>query len=202
MSVGLIYLACLTLGLGYAIWTGLLGPLFGGDGGGHDVGGDVDVGDPGHVDVGEFLDFSGDHDIHVGEVHLSPMSPNVLATFLGSFGALGVIGHYALHLAWWRSLLLACSSAVIIAGIFYYVIKSLYSVTEASSEARVSELIGETAVITVEITVGGTGEIVYSALGTRYQAPARPVDSERGYARGEKVIIKRIEGGIYYVAEE
>nr|HPM78383.1 NfeD family protein [bacterium] len=133
--------------------------------------------------------------------HFTPLSPNVMATFLGSFGALGVIGHYALHLAWWRSLLLATSSAAIIAGIFYYVIKSLYSITEASSEARVTELIGETAKVSVEIAPGGTGEIVYSAMGSRYQAPARAEDPQRTYTRGESVIIKRIESGIYFVAE-
>jgi len=228
MTVGLIYIACLTLGLGYALWTGLLGPLFGGDGGGDagdagDIGGHLDVGDVGDaggadfgVDVdaggdfgidadaggdaghGEFLDFdsSSDH----GEIHFSPISPNVLATFLASFGALGVIGHYALDMAWWRSLILAISSGFILAGAFYYVIKSLYRVTQASSEAHVAELIGEDGELSVGIEPGGTGEIVYVVLGSRYQAPAKAIDSKQAIDRGSRVTIKRIEGGIYYVA--
>ncbi|MHA1568703.1 MAG: NfeD family protein [Alphaproteobacteria bacterium] len=210
MWVGLIYLACLVFGVGYALWTGLIGPYFGGDGDAGDAGGaDIDAGgDVGHdfgVDIGDgdlghgdVLDFDAAHDLG-GEVQFSPMSPSVLATFLGGFGALGVIGHYALELAWWRSLILASISGVVVAGVFYYVVKSLYSVTQASSEARVAELIGESANVSVEITAGSTGEIVYVALGSRYQSPARHLDSEEPIPRGAKVIIKRVEGGIYYV---
>jgi len=189
MSVGLIYLACLVIGLGYALWTGLLGQHFG-----------ADHGDAGHG--GEFLDFNTDHGVHHGELQFTPLSPMVLATFLGSFGGLGVVGHYALSLVWWRSLLLALSSGFVIAGVFYYVVKSLYSVTQASSEARVNELVGESAEVTVDIAPGGTGEIVYSSLGTRYQAPARLNEGAQAIARGTTVVIQRIEGGIYYVSRK
>ncbi len=189
MSVGLIYLACLVIGLGYALWTGLLGSHVGGD---HGVAGDH----------GEFLDFDADHGAHSGEVHFTPLSPMVIATFLGAFGGLGVVGHYALALVWWRSLLLAISSGVIIAGVFYYVVKSLYSVTQASSEAHVNELIGESAEVTVEIVPGGTGEITYSALGSRYQSPARAEDAQAAIPRGSRVVIRRIEGGVYFVSPE
>jgi len=191
MTIGLIYIACLTIGIGYALWTGLLGPGFDGDAGGH--GGDFSV-DHG----GEFLDFDSSHG-HGGEVHFTPISPQVLAAFLGAFGALGVIGHYALKLSWWRGLLLASFAGVIIAGVFYYVVRGLYSVTQASSEAHVSDLIGEEAETTVAIPTGGTGEITYSSIGTRYQAPAREYQSQGGIPHGARVEIKRIEGGVYYV---
>jgi membrane-bound ClpP family serine protease len=186
MSVGLIYLACLVIGLGYALWTGLLGTHVGGDhaGAGH----------------GAFLDFNADHAAHSGEVHFTPLSPMVIATFLGSFGGLGIIGHYALHLVWWRSMVLALTSGVLIAGVFYYVVRSLYSVTEASSEAHVSELVGETAEVTVDIGPGGTGEIVYSSAGSRYQAPARLYEGDQPIKRGARVVIRRTENGIYHVS--
>ena len=62
MSIGFIYFLSFAVGLGYAIFVGVAGHLFGGD-----------TGDA-HMDVGT-------------DLPLSPLSPTVIATFLTGFGA-------------------------------------------------------------------------------------------------------------------
>jgi len=180
-----VYFICLVFGLGYAMIVGVIGPLF-------DIGHDGDFEhDVGHGD--------GQIDSHMGDLHVSPLSPNVLATFLVSFGGIGLIAVKGMGWGVFGSLLLASPSGVLVAVVFYYTVKALGSVTQASSEAQVSKLVGSEAAATIKIEVGGTGEIVYHALGTRYTAPAR-IDGEDGpVEKYEKVYITRIEGGIYYV---
>ncbi len=181
MGFEIVYLICLVLGLGYALLVGVIGPML-------DIGHDGDFGhDADHGHVGS------------GDLHLSPLSPNVLATFLVSFGGLGMVAVKGMGMGLFGSLIMASPSGVLIAAVFFYVVKALSSVTQASSEPKVSELIGAQASTATRIETGGTGEIVYQAMGSRYTAPAR-IDGDDGpIEKYEKVYISRIEGGIYYV---
>jgi hypothetical protein len=128
----------------------------------------------------------------------APLSPNVIATFLTCFGAGGMIAVWAFGYGVFRSLLVAVPSGFAFAAIFFYALKMLFSVTQASSEAVVADLVGESGMTTVAIAENGTGEIAYHWLGTRYSAPAKAVDS-KPIPLGQKVIIDRIENGVYFV---
>src|SRR5437879_3537702 len=72
----IIYAICLVLGLLFTLISGVAGHFFGG----HD--GHVDVGTGGHAEAG----FD-----HTGVPGISFFSPTVLASFVTSFGALGLI---------------------------------------------------------------------------------------------------------------
>lgn len=182
----LLFLICLTAGVGWAFIVGILGPLFGGifEHAGHIGGEDA------HADV--------HHGESTGDQLVTPMSPYVISAFMATFGGIGLISVKALGLGAFGSLLLASPSAVVVAAIFFYSVKLLSSLTQASSEAHVAELVGAEAVITVPVPAGGVGEISYFSLGTRYTAPARSEDHEP-IDRETKVYISRVDAGVYYV---
>jgi len=186
MTLGNVYFACFIAGIVFAVFQWLFSHL-GGDHAG-DYSSDSSAG--GHAGA--------DHSIDHGEAHVTPISPNVLAAFLTCFGAGGMISTWALGYGLIRSLVVALPCGFIFAAVFYYAIKLLFSVTQASSEAKVADLIGEMAEVSVPITEDSVGEIVYAWLGTRYMAPAKSSDG-KPIERGQKVIIEKVESGIYTV---
>ena len=74
----------------------------------------------------------------------------------------------------------------------------IFGKMQGSSEARVGQLVGTTAVLASPIPESGVGEISYVFGGSRYSAPAR---SENGHAivSGQTVKITRIVGTQYFV---
>jgi hypothetical protein len=185
--MALIFLICLVAGVGWAVLVGVIGPLIG------EIAGHAGEIHADHADAGH------DHSASLeSELIVTPLSPYVISAFLASFGGFGLIGSHALHLGVFGSLLLASPSSLIIAGAFFYTIRAISTVTQASSEARVRDLIGAEAEVSVPIPEGGTGEIVYYALGSRYNSPARTEDGSP-IEHGVKVFITRIDGVIYFV---
>src|SRR5262245_60260087 len=98
----LVYSICLGVGLLFAVVSAFLGHLFGG----HDT--HVDVGTGGHAEAG-FED--------TGLPGLSPFSPTTIASFITSFGALGLIfSRIEATKSPWISAPLATLGALFIAG--------------------------------------------------------------------------------------
>ena len=182
----LIYLVCFGVGLLFALVSGLLGGVFGG----HDVHGGHGAGS--HAEGG-----FADHEMP----GFAPLSPTTLASFVTAFGGLGMVFH---SIRATRSPFvsgpLAAIGALGVAALVFWLFSTLFRKTQASSEGRVSKLVGLTAVLNTSIPVNGVGEIAYVQGGSRYTAPAR---AEGGglIPHGSTVKITRIVGAEFFVTQ-
>jgi len=177
VTIGLLYLACLTLGVVYALVAGGLGWLS--DIGG---GGDIHVDASGHFDAG----------------HAHPISGTVVATFVTGFGAGGVIGHYLLAWTLVPGLLLATVSGLALAGAAFAVLDLIFTHTQGGSEFEMTEIAGREAEVITTIPEHGTGEVAYTVRGQRETSPARS-RSGAAIARGELVVVEVVSGNTLYV---
>ena len=169
---------------------------------------------------GHDFDFSTDHDFTIGgadidpsgadldhaggfhgsgEIALSPVSPITIGTFVGCFGAGGIVTH-----AITENVSISLIAAVIVgfvgAGGLYFIVGYIARVIQGSSEARVGELIGEIGEVITPIHGEKVGEVSYVFKGSRYNAPARSVDG-RDIAKHKPIKIWRVIGGTFYVKE-
>ena len=150
------------------------------DGGGHDAGG-------GHAEVGGGSE----------TVHLSPMSPTLLAFAITSFGAFGMILTVGMpSLAPWTIGIIAMVCAAITAGAIFYLLLTYLGKAQASSMYKTSELVGKIAEVTVKIPKGGTGTVDYEIRGQRTTSSAK---ANEEIAQGITVRIKKTVGNILFV---
>ncbi|MCX7918029.1 MAG: NfeD family protein [bacterium] len=178
-----LYFFCLLVGLIYAIIATILGGHHFDFGGGHEV----DIG--GH-DVGT--------EVSGGELQFSPLSPVVIATFITSFGAMGLIALFALKVSALVSVLVSVVVALAIAAIVFMLFAKLFSVTQSSSEAQISELIGTIGEVITPISATGLGEVAYIQRGSRYSSPAKSADGNP-IDRNVSVKIVKVVGNTVYV---
>lgn len=191
MILATIYLICLLVGLIYAVMATLLGGLhLGGEG--HDFHAGGHEGDAG----GHGSDGGGG-----AELHFSPMSPIVIATFVTAFGAMGLIALFALKIGALLSAGFALAVALAIAAAVFAAFTKIFAVTQSSSEAHQSELVGIQGEVITPIGKEGLGEVAYVQRGSRYSAPARSMDG-RPVARGTLVRIVRLVGNTLVVDPE
>lgn len=179
----IVYAICLGAGLLFTIIGAALGHLFGGG----DA--DADVGTGGHADAG----FE-----HTGMPGVSPFSPTMIAAFVTSFGAFGLIlSKIEVTSSPWVSAPLSVLGGLLITGVVFWLLHTVFSKTQSSSESKVGLLVGQSATIITPIPENGVGEIAYVQSGSRYTAPAR---SENGEAipGGKPVVITRT-GTQFYV---
>jgi membrane-bound ClpP family serine protease len=168
----LIYSICLGVGLLFTVVSAVSAHLFGG----HDA--DTTLGTGGHAEAG----FE-----HTGMPGISPFSPTMIAAFVTSFGALGIIFSKieATSKPYVSAPLSAVGGVLIAAGVFALFHK-FFSATQSSSESHVASLTGLTATIITPIPENGVGEIAYVQAGSRYTA-------------GQAVRIARTVGSQFYV---
>jgi membrane protein implicated in regulation of membrane protease activity len=185
-TMEIIYLICFFLGLGFAVISGLLSGVFSG-------------GAEAHVDVGGghgAMDPTGAPD---GTLHFTPLSPVTIAMFISSFGGTGIICYKLFEL---KSPLvhipISAASGFVVAGIVFYIFYKVFSVTAGSSEARVAEVVGQDAEVTVPIPANGLGEIAYIVRESRYTNPARSIDGKEIPAHAQVKIVKLV-GNTYVV---
>lgn len=154
--------------------------------------------------VGEI--FGADHDIGSHDVdHAdtdagggpSLFSARIMASFLTAFGVGGVIARYY-RLPHPAASAVGIVSGAIMAGAVYQFAKLLYS-QQASSEVRMTTLIGKSAEVSVAIPAGGLGQISISMGGERSEHLARAADG-RALARGVEVEITSLRGDSVVVA--
>jgi hypothetical protein len=136
------------------------------------------------------------HGGHAGSV--SPLNPPSIAAFLAWFGGTGYL--LTRFSAFWvgTALLLAVVAGLIGGSIiFLFLTKVLMSDQEYLDPADF-EMVGVLGKLSVPIREGGTGELIYSQMGTRRVCGAR---SENGcvIAKGAEVVVTRYEKGIAYV---
>ncbi len=173
MSVGALYLLCFLIGLGYAVFVGLAGHLFGG----HDV--------AVHMDVGT-------------DLPLSPLSPTVISTSLTGFGGGGLLAHSYFGLAVGRSAVIAILTGIVLSAGTFGVLAILFKNTQAGSEFKLTDMIGRSVEVITPIPENGTGEVAVMVKGTRVNGPARAVDG-KAISRNTPVTVVRVVGTVYFV---
>src|SRR5881394_3645179 len=120
--------------------------------------------------------FGGDHDIGAHEVagsHFegdhgggpSILSARIMASFVTAFGVGGVVGRYY-HLTHPASSGVGVVTGLALSSIVYQFAKFLYS-QQASSETRMSTLVGQFAEVSVAIPAGGVGQVALAYGGER-----------------------------------
>jgi membrane protein implicated in regulation of membrane protease activity len=133
--------------------------------------------------VGEL--FGGDHEIHVGDVGAdhgdfgheggpSIFSARIMASFLTAFGVGGVVARYY-DLPHPAAAGCGVVTGIVMSGLVYQFAKVLYS-QQASSEVRMTGLIGKSAEVTVGIPRGGMGQVTLEYGGERTTQIARSKD--------------------------
>lgn len=185
--VEIVYLACLVFGLVYAIWSAVTAS----DGGAAtEADPSFDVTGDGVGDV--FPD---------GSVHVSPLQPITIATFITTFGGFGLVaGQVWPH---WHPVLVAAgglgAGLALAAVVFFGWVRLLYG-AQGSSESRTLRLVGSVAEVTLAIPKGGVGRISYVCHGSRFTASAKSADG-RAVAMGQTVLIKKV-GTIFEVVPQ
>jgi len=170
-----VYLFSLVVGVGMLIVSGFLGQVLGDS----DVGGDHDFGGVDHDlsvdhDMSVDHDLSADHDVGIADgVHLSPISPPIMSTFLVSFGFTGMALEWGLNLPWFLTAPAAAAVGIVLAIGTMIVLGRLMTAAEGSSQIRYTDLIGTEATVVTPIPAEGLGKIAYTAATGRGAMSAR-----------------------------
>jgi hypothetical protein len=129
---------------------------------------------------------------------VSPLNPPSIAAFLAWFGGTGYLLNRFSALWVGLALMLAVvAGSVGGAIIFFFLTKVLMSDQEFLDPADF-EMVGVLGKLSVPIREGGTGELIYSQMGTRRVCGARSDDGS-ALAKGAEVVVTRYERGIAYV---
>ncbi len=131
-------------------------------------------------------------------ISVSPLNPPVIAAFLAWFGGTGYL--LTRFSAVWVGMGLVASTVSGLVGggiIFLFLTKVLISDQECLDPADF-EMVGVLGKLSVPIREGGTGELIYSQMGTRRVCGARS-DNGNAIAKGAEVVVTRYERGIAYV---
>jgi membrane protein implicated in regulation of membrane protease activity len=161
--------------VGFLILAALLivGDIFGGD---HDVAGDLDPGVD-HMELG----------------HGGPgiFSVRIMAAFLTAFGVGGVVGrYYDLSHPASSGVGVVCGFAM--ATLVYQFARLLHS-QQASSEIKMSSLVGKIGEVSVGIPTGGVGQVSLIVGGERTEHLARSAASQ-ALPRGAEVVVTGLRG--------
>jgi len=157
------------------------------------------------------LFFGGGHDLHIGEMdgghdvsHAadgeggpSIFSSRIMASFVAAFGFGGTIGRY-LEFGYPASSAFGIVSGVVLASIVLKFAQILYS-QQASSEVKMTSLVGMTAEVAIAIPEGHLGQVSLSAAGERSMHIARSRDG-KAIPQGTSVVIRELRGD-YVVVE-
>lgn len=156
--------------------------------------------------VGEI--FGGDHEVGAHDVSVehgdadhgggpSIFSVRVMASFLTAFGVGGVVARYY-DLPHPAASGVGVASGIVLSGIVYQFAKFLYS-QQASSDIRMTSLVGRSAEVSVAIPKGGVGQIALTSGGERSEHIARSADGQ-ALSRGAEVVITHLRGDSVVVA--
>ena len=129
---------------------------------------------------------------------VSPLNPPSIAAFLAWFGGTGYL--LTRFSALWVGTALFLAVIAGLAGgaiIFFFLTKVLMSDQEFLDPADF-EMVGVLGKLSIPIREGGTGELIYSQMGTRRVCGARS-DDGAALSKGAEVVVTRYEKGIAYV---
>ena len=199
-ALNCIYFFLFILGVGYAIIAAVLGGLSHIDIPGVDIdipGVDLHPGEPDiHLDIPFVHDVS--HDVDHPEVGLSPLSPITIATFITTFGGVGLIISNLTSLSSVLGLLIATFSGLLLSGVMFLLYSRVFAAVQGSSEVQSGELVGLNAEVIAPIPEGNVGEVVLVARGARMRSTARSADG-KAIPRGTTVEIVEEAGNVVIV---
>jgi hypothetical protein len=190
--------------LGGVLWTAIV--LIGGAVASVDLP-DVDVDVPtidlpGDVDIPN-IDFSVDStpSFDHGSVGVSALSPITIASFVTSFGGLGLVGTQLFRMLDTVSLVFATAGAALIAaGMFLFYSRVLVA-GEGSSAVRMADVSGMSAEVIIPIPKNGLGQVAFVARGRRATRSARSADG-KPIPRGTIVTVQAITGTTVIVSRQ
>ncbi|MCP4541652.1 MAG: hypothetical protein GY832_31350 [Chloroflexi bacterium] len=199
-TLNCIYFFLFALGVGYAIITAVMGGLSHVDLPGVDIdlpGIDLHPGEP---DIHFELPFAHDitHDVEHPDVGLSPLSPITIATFITTFGGVGMIVNSLTTFVPAVGLLISTTSGLVLSGTMYLIYARVLMAVQGSSEIRMGDLTGLTAEVIAPIPEGNVGEVVLIVRGARARSTARAADGQ-AIPRGAMVEIVEEAGNVVIV---
>jgi hypothetical protein len=130
--------------------------------------------------------------------HISPLNPPTVAAFLAWFGGTGYLLTRYSTLQLGLGLLASIASGLVGGGLIFLFLTQVLMSNEENMDPADYEMVGVLGKLSSSIREGGTGEMVYSQMGTRRVCGARSEDSS-SIARGTEVVVTRYEKGIAYV---
>lgn len=196
-TLNCVYFSLFFLGVGYALFVVITGGLS-----------SVDMPDV-DIDVPQ-IDLPGDVNIpgagiHIGgadipaagldpaDVSVSPLSPITIATFVTTFGGIGVLCLQFFDTDPRMSLVWATIGALAASGSMYLFYSQFLVRSQASSELRRGENIGMEAEVTVPISETSLGQVTYVTKSGRMSSIATSLDGS-AIPRGQFVRIVRAIG--------
>jgi membrane protein implicated in regulation of membrane protease activity len=199
-TLNCVYFILFAVGVGYALIAGVMGGLSHIDVPGVDIdipGVDLHPGEPDiHLDLPFHHDIS--HDIDHPEVGLSPLSPITIATFITTFGGVGLIMNNLTSISPALGLLVSTASGLALSGVMFLLYTRVLMAAQGSSEVQRGELVGQTGEVIAPIPGGKVGEVALVARGTRVRSPARSADGQ-AIPRGTIVDIVEEAGNVVIV---
>lgn len=133
-----------------------------------------------------------------GRSGVSPFNFVTLTAFLAWFGGTGYLLTRYSTLWVGMGLMVSVGSGLVGGGIIFLFLSKVLMADEQCMNAADYEMVGVLGRVTSPIREGGTGEILYSQVGTRRVCGARSEDGS-AIAKGTEVVVTRYEKGIAYV---
>ena len=133
-----------------------------------------------------------------GRSGASPFNFVTLTAFLAWFGGTGYLLTRYSTLWVGMGLLLSVFSGLLGGGIIFLFLSKVLMSDEENMNSADYEMVGVLGRVTSSIREGGTGEILYSQVGTRRVCGARSEDGS-AVQKGTEVMVTRYEKGIAYV---
>jgi hypothetical protein len=201
------YLICFAVGFCFSFFSFVFGssrlgrlhlPHFHGHGVGHApvAHGPVASGPAAHAGAGHVAPAHSGKVTHGASV--SPFNPPSLAAFLAWFGGTGYLLTRFSTIWVGMGLMLSVASGVVGGGIIFVVLSRVLMSDDETMDPADYEMVGVLGKLCAPIRKGGTGELLYSQMGTRRVCGARSEDGS-AIAKGTEVVVTRYEKGIAYV---
>ncbi len=196
-TLNCVYLALFFVGVGYAIFIVITGGLASMDmpdvnidipqidlpGGVEVPGGGIEIGGPDLPPAG----------LDAPDIAVSPLSPITIASFITSFGGIGVLATQFFGVSARMSLVWATGGALAISAVMYIFYSQVLIRSQGSSEIHRSDILGLEAEVMVPIGVDTPGQVSYITKSGRMSSTARSATGDP-IPRGELVQIERIVG--------
>jgi hypothetical protein len=134
----------------------------------------------------------------VHDAGVSPFNFVTLTAFLAWFGGTGYL--LTRYSGVWVGfgLLASIASGLVGGGIVFLFLSRVLISGEENMDPADYEMVGVLGRISSPVRAGGTGEVVYTQMGTRRVCGARS-DDGNAIAKGSEVVVTRYEKGIAYV---
>lgn len=129
---------------------------------------------------------------------ISPFNLITLTAFLAWFGGTGYLLARHSTMYFFTALLVSILSGIGGAAIIYLFLSRVLTSPNEDLQSADFDMVGVLGKLSVRIREGGTGELIYSQMGTRRVCAARTEDGS-AILKGTEVVVTRYERGVAYV---